>query len=121
MPIVWSSVWSDVTVAAVLVLIAGIGREVFGLIRPRWIRAYLLSGCVLDLSAFLVLMRLLRSGSYVRVASAELPSTANMFASLLNFMISAGLIAMSLIVVSSGIRTGVRFRRVSRVMSETTA
>jgi hypothetical protein len=114
LPIVWSSIWAEVTVAAVLVLTASIGREVIGLIRPHWIRAYLAVGCILDLLALLVLVRLLTAGSYVRVATAAAPEAAGMFTPLLDFLIFGFLIAMSLIVVANGIQCAVRLRRVSR-------
>lgn len=105
LPIAWSPVWADVTVAAVFILSACIARELMGLIRPRWIRSYLASGAILDFFALFVLLRLLASHTYVAAAdSLSRQGPTGMFVFILNTAIFVGLIVMTLGVIGSCIR-----------------
>ena len=113
LPIVWTPVWADVTSAAVSILVAGIVRELMGLIRPHWVRTYLASGTILDLLVLPVLFRLLASDSYVTVAGGT--GQSPIFAFMFNAMIFVGLILMSLIVVFYCVSDAWRLLHVSRI------
>ena len=115
LPIVWTPVWADLTVAAVSILVAGIVRELMGLIRPHWIRTYLASGAILDVLALPVLFRLLAADNYVAVASGTGQSPMGIFAFVFNAMIFVGLILMSLIAVFDCVRDVARLVHVSRI------
>jgi len=74
LPFVWAPVWSSVSLVAILLILASIGREVMGLIRPWWTMAYQGIGVLLDLAGLAVLSRLLKAGLYVVPNDAGFPS-----------------------------------------------
>ena len=115
LPIVWTPVWADLTVAAVSILVAGIVRELMGLIRPHWIRTYLASGAILDVLVLPVLFRLLAADNYVAVAGGTGQSPMGIFAFMFNAMIFVGLILMTLMVVFDSVRDVGRLLHVSRI------
>lgn len=115
LPIVWTPVWADLTVAAVSILVAGIVRELMGLLRPHWIRPYLASGAILDVLALPVLFRLLAADNYVAVSGGTGQSPMGIFAFMFNAMIFVGLILMSLITVFDCVRDVARLVHVSRI------
>jgi hypothetical protein len=120
LPITWAPVWADVTIAAVSVLVACIAREIVGLARPQWVRAYLASGAVLDIFALLVLLRMLRSDTYIGAAdriAGQAPTSAFVF--LFNAAIFWGLIMMSLGVVGSCIHAVWRLFHIPRISLRT--
>ena len=115
LPIVWTPIWDDLTVAAVSILVAGIVRELMGLLRPHWIRPYLASGAILDVLALPVLFRLLAADNYVALAGGTGQSPMGIFAFMFNAMIFVGLILMSLIVAFDCVRDVARLLNVSRI------
>ena len=115
MPFAWTDVWTRVSYIAIAVLAASIARELMGLLRPLWARAYVATGVVLDLVALPVLFRLLEAGTLVAVketAASEGPSRMLVF--MFDKFIFVGVILITVIAVVNAVSGAVRLLRMGR-------
>ena len=114
-PFEWSAVWTQVSYVAIAVLAASIARELMGLLRPLWTRAYVAAGVVLDLVALPVLFRLLEAGTLVAVsetAASDGPSRMMVF--MFDKFIFVAVILVTVIVVVNAVRGAVRLLRMGK-------
>jgi hypothetical protein len=112
MPFAWTEVWTQVGVLAIAVLAASIARELMGLLRPLWTRAYVAAGVVLDLLALPVLFRLLEAGTLVAVKeSAASDGPSRMLVFMFDKFIFVGVILITVIAVVNAVSGAVRLVR----------
>ena len=115
MPFAWPAVWTKVSYVAIAVLAASIARELMGLLRPLWPRAYVAAGVVLDLVALPVLFRLLEAGTLVAVketAASDGPSRMMVF--MFDKFIFVGVILITLIAVVNAVSGAGRLLRMGK-------
>ena len=102
----WSPIWSDLTPAAVTILAAAMAREIVAIFRPRPMMFYLATGLVLNVAGAIVVIRLLRAGSFVE-ATVSTPPGAHI-APMLQGMIFVSLTAILVVTVAD---TAINLRR----------
>jgi hypothetical protein len=107
LPVEWSPIWSDLTPAAVTILSAAAAREIVAMIRPRATRFYVATGLVVNVAAAILVIRLLRSGSFVEVTGVSSPPGLDI-ALVLRGMIFFGLTVILVVVVAD---TAMTFHR----------
>lgn len=106
LPVEWSSIWVDLTPAAVIILSTAMARQLVAILRPRWTMFYLTTGLVLNVAAVIVISRLLRVRSFVEATAPMRQGTD--VAPLLNGMIIVGLTTILVVVVAD---TAMNLRR----------
>lgn len=102
----WSPIWSELTPAAVTILAAAMARETVAIFRPRATVFYLATGLVLNAAGAILVIRLLRAGSFVETTAPTPPGS--LIAPLLDGMI---FVILTVILVVTVADTAMNLRR----------
>ena len=94
----WSPIWADLTPVAVTILAAAMAREIVAILRPRATMFYRTAGLVLNVAGAILVIRLLRAGSFVE-ATVEAPPGA-LIAPMVHGMIFVSLTVILVVTVA---------------------
>jgi hypothetical protein len=114
LPFTWTPVWVDVSYVAIAVIVAAIGRELTGLLRPQWMHFYVAAGVVLDLVALAVLWRLLSAGTFLVASNTAAGGSFQALVFLLDKFIFVLLLLITLGTVVGLVRAALRLLQMSR-------
>lgn len=119
LPFEWTAVWADVHYAAIVVIIASMGREIVGLVRPNWTRLYTGGGAMLALLTLLVFRRLMGAGTYVAITdTAASQGTTQMLVFMLDKSIFVALVGGAILTAASVVIQTFRFVRFYRLRAQ---
>ena len=110
LPLEPAAIWEALTPLIVSLLIVSISVSAVAILRPRWLKLYEAADLLLDIGIGIVLIQALRAPELIVLTDAASPAAG--LATLLNWLLTVGLVVGGLLVVAS---MGATLRRWSSV------